>query len=470
MNAVAISAVESYLVASLSGTRELFSAPYVARQLASIFENCCHRVAAVQHASYSCAEKIIVSIPSALCQRTSLFAMLDLLTIMWASCLESETDEYDWRSNFTSPLGTTSVQLSDNYNFRRQTLRTFYRRSREWIGRAINIAPLDIKGLLQTYLSEFNDDESFGHMSLGRSFAFEMGAMIPVTDQRLGAIDAEDQMNINTASDFMAQYTTRQEYRYNEVTRLITFDESNLSSSSKQEKQHLSIHETLTEMERRLLQKEHVSISEIRNALRRAATTLCSASGDYNTILSLFVKIPFAAFTKQVVKLGLSLWIGVIKENPRVESRILMEVAECWVTSVHTKRGIFSERLHHLDPFFIKEEFAPSDKEGSLKQQQRAHDLIAPHYRVLQFITSHYTATRLSSPSIEKAYYRLLRVTFRGLRETASHPLAREVHFHIVLLGLRFLRYHTSISTTAQWRLKDDLLSAALAWFANPPR
>jgi len=62
-----------------------------------------------------------------------------------------------------------------------------------------------------------------------------MGALIPKTDHKLGkvicstghkrslifagAIEAEDQLSINTASDFMAQYTTRQEYRFTEASQ-----------------------------------------------------------------------------------------------------------------------------------------------------------------------------------------------------------------------------------------------------------
>lgn len=149
MAAVALGAVDAYLTRALSGSQELFSAPYVAQQLVSIFESCCHRVAAVQRAAYTCAERLINHVPSALCHRSSLFALLDLLTIMWSSCLEQETEEYDWRSSYKSPQGTTSIQLSDDYTFRRYTLRTFHKRARDWIGRAINIAPLDIKGLLQ---------------------------------------------------------------------------------------------------------------------------------------------------------------------------------------------------------------------------------------------------------------------------------------------------------------------------------
>lgn len=147
--AVAAAATDTFLSNTLSGHKDLFSAPYVAQQLARVFEDCCHRVENVQKVAYTCADKIMSNVPSALCQRTSLFALLDLLSIMWASCLEAETDEYGWTPTHVSASGSTSIQLSDDYPFRRYTLKTFHRRAREWTTRAINAAPLDVKGLLQ---------------------------------------------------------------------------------------------------------------------------------------------------------------------------------------------------------------------------------------------------------------------------------------------------------------------------------
>ena len=98
---------------------------------------------------------------------------------MWISCLEAETDEYEWKSSFTSARGNVTVQLSDNYDLRRRTLNTLYKKAKIWVMSVMNIAPLDVKGLLQTYLSEYDDDGAYGHISLGRSFASEMGGMIP---------------------------------------------------------------------------------------------------------------------------------------------------------------------------------------------------------------------------------------------------------------------------------------------------
>ena len=124
----------------------------------------------------------------------------------------------------------------------------------------------------------------------------------------------------------------------------------------------------------------------------------------------------------------------------------------------------------HLDPFYIREEFAPSDKESLLKRQQAAHNLIAPHLRILQFLSSHFNATRLGSIHVQRIFHRLISVSLQGLRHSTNHPLAREMHFQIVLFGLNILRYSTSLGSTAQWRLKDEILSAALAWFSHPPR
>ena len=146
---VASVSVDLYLTNTLTGRKDLFSAPYVAQQLSSVFEDCCHRVESVQKVAYMCAERITTHVPSVLCQRTSLFTLLDLLTIMWASCLEAETDEYHWTPTHVSPSGATSVQLSDDFTFRRHTLKLFHRRARDWVGRAINLAPLDVKGFLQ---------------------------------------------------------------------------------------------------------------------------------------------------------------------------------------------------------------------------------------------------------------------------------------------------------------------------------
>ena len=90
--------------------------------------------------------------------------------------------------------------------------------------------------------------------------------------------------------------------------------------------------------------------------------------------------------------------------------------------------------------------------------------------RLLQFLGSHFNATRLGSPHTEKVFIRLLNATLDGLKHSTGHPLAREIRFSIILFGLRVLRHSIGIEFDSRCLLKDRLLSSALSWFSFPPQ
>ncbi|KAA8642163.1 hypothetical protein EYZ11_001816 [Aspergillus tanneri] len=56
-----------------------------------------------------------------------------------------------------------------------------------------------------------------------------------------------------------------------------------------------------------------------------------------------------------------------------------------------------------------------------------------------------------------------------GLAQTNGHPLARELHFRIILFGLKVLK-HSGSDIVSLWKLKDKILTAALSWFKHAPR
>ncbi|KAJ0361735.1 hypothetical protein COL154_006672 [Colletotrichum chrysophilum] len=480
MEGIAAAVVDKYLRKTLGGADATFSAQYAASQLVAIFCGCCYRIERVQQAAFSCADRIISQVPSALCHRSSLFALLELLSLMWSSCLEAETDLYAPRSKFTSSLGDVSVELSDDYSFRRHTLDILNRKAKQWVSSVIGIAPLDIKGLLQTYLSEFDDEGAYGHISLGRSFAIELGSLMPSTDQRLQSLDRVGDCNINTGSDFVAQYTTRQEYRYGETlpdrgNELVNFMQLNrrasfLQSSVSSASESANAATALAHVEARIKSKKTTALNEVRDILRRAAALLCRSDRDESAVAHYLVSIPFAMFTKQSIKLGVSLWLGVINENPRLEPRLLTEIAQQWEGTIHKGLGLFNPSMSHPDPFFLKEEFAPSDLEALAKRKQQVHNLLSPHMRLLQFFGSHFNATRLGSPDVQRIFLRLLDVTLDSIRTSTPHPMARELRFQLVLFGLKVLHVCTTIGAIAQWRLKEKCLSAALSWFRFTPR
>ena len=352
MTGIMTTVVDIYLAKTIDGKVATFSAQYAASQLAVILVLCCHRIKRVQHAAFECADKFIRDVPSSLCHRSSLFALLELLSLMWSSCLEAETEIYGPRSVFTSELGKVTLELSDDYIFRRQTLSNLYQKAQSWVPLVLNLAPADVKGLLQTYLSEFDDEGAYGHVSLGRSFAMKMGASITATDQRLNSLELINQTNIDTSSDFIAQYTTRQEYRYGETLPSHGMELLNIMPLRRRDSfmktapnDRANAVTALAHVESRVAGKKPTPLNDVRDILRRAAALLCRSEKDECAIAHYLVSIPFKLFTKESIKFGVSLWLGVMHENSRMEPRLLAEIMQQWEVTIQKKLGLFNPAL-----------------------------------------------------------------------------------------------------------------------------
>jgi phosphatidylinositol 4-kinase len=303
-----------------------------------------------------------------------------------------------------------------------------------------------------------------------------MGSLIPQSDPRLGSIESYDTSEINVASDFMALYTTRQKYRRPEATLLNGSGEDIFGTVGRKPSADIppesaeDLEYSLARLYERSMQGGHIPLVEVRDVLRQAAGLICSSSKPRLSVVHYLVALPFQIFTKETIKLGVSLWLGVIHENPSIEPRILAEVVEAWERSIQRRQGLFNPTFGYLDPLHTKIELLPTDKALMLKKQQKAQDTLSPHSRVLQFFESHFNAIRLGNLQDQQLFCRLISSTVVALCQTQGHPLAREVHFRIVLFGLRVLKHLSPQNISASWKLKDQILSAALSWFKHPAR
>ena len=197
---------------------------------------------------------------------------------------------------------------------------------------------------------------------------FELHILIVCT----GAIERHGEAVPNNASDFIAQYTTRQEYKYADI--LPSYDKES-AQFLKQSKQHRSTGRNhillpvdgltqkppvseaqevdddeamLDYLGHKALEKGYIPIGELRDLLRRAAALLCRSKCEQCNIAQHLVELPFINFTKQSIKLGISLWLGVINENPSMEPRILAVIAQEWEKTVRNRMGVFSLKLRYV--------------------------------------------------------------------------------------------------------------------------
>ena len=102
---------------------------------------------------------------------------------------------------------------------------------------------------------------------------------------------------------------------------------------------------TLAHLDQAITEHSHVSDSKLRDILQRAAALLGVTGEHHCSIAHLLVGIPFAIFTEKAIELGISLWLSVINENPRMGTRLLVEIAVKWQDTVRKSRGMFDQRL-----------------------------------------------------------------------------------------------------------------------------
>ncbi|RAL15683.1 1-phosphatidylinositol 4-kinase STT4 [Aspergillus homomorphus CBS 101889] len=479
MGAIAEKVVSHHLSLTLAGKLEHFSAPFLSRELAGFFVACCHRVERVQNMAVLCANRIMRECPSALCEKTSLFALLELLTVMWQSCIEGELDEYEWKPTFTSPTGIVQVDLPDSYTFRERTLQVLLERARAWVTTVMNISPLDVKGLLQAYLSTSDDKSVVGQISLGRSFALEMGAQIPNSNPRLGSIKNDSIGGVlNIASGFISQLSTRERYKTSEPLAVDGLVQDpgvsygfhgpapivpNISTAR-------AVEDALSKIHTQLRAGTNFPITHIRNVLRQAAAIVGNHTDNHDRLARYLVTVPFEQFSKESIDIGMSLWLGVMHENPRMGVKLLSEIMGAWERSIQRKRNLFDPSFKCMDPFYTKIELLPTDRSLAARNQEKAQEKLIPHLRVLEFFESHFNATRLANAQGQPLFCRLIDGTTTGLLQASNHPLARELYFRIILFSLKVLSTCSSQDEAFQWKIKDQILSAALTWFRTSPR
>lgn len=178
----------------------------------------------------------------------------------------------------------------------------------------------------------------------------------------------------------MALYTTRQKYRRPDLRLLHGPNDDLLGAIGLYIKTHvllpiltfLSDHKpeaevspeaadrlesTLSHLYGRSVNGEEIPFVEFRDALRQAAGLICSSSKPRLSVVHYLVALPFRIFTKETIKLGVSLWLGVIHENPSIEPRVLAEVVEAWERSIQCRQGLFDPEFGYvisLNPFVAR--------------------------------------------------------------------------------------------------------------------
>lgn len=450
MSHIAMDVTKLYITNVISGGKEEFTIGNVSQELKEMFILCCHRVQAIQEVSYSCCDLVINAVPAALCKDLSLYALLDLLTLVWTSCLDAETDEYEPRTTFVSETSNIKLELSDSYEQRRENLNRLLAKARSWVGLTLKIMTYDLKSLLTAYLSQLNEYRQVNDVSLGCTFALEMGGQISKGDGELNAITGlQPVFPASTASGFLSQY----------IWRMHLKDQKTFYTDGRSLDKLKDLLEPLLSD-----QKLNINLNEMKVILAQSSRYLgIGPEGVYITKAA--VKLPFMHLSDRYVQLGISLWLWIMNYVADMRAPLYAQLALEWEATVKNHKGLYSRKYDPIGLEYDRMEYAPSNKLEVEHEAGVAIRAFAPHLSLIRFLSSTFQASLYESRHLLKIFTRIAKVGLEGLKHASLSPLARTVRFELIRFALDVADVHLRFSAKIKDGLKDLIITSALTWF-----
>ncbi len=455
-----------YILSVKRGGAAKFSADNVAKQLKKILTLCCHRISELQEVAFKCCDLIIKNLPSCLCNKESLYALVELLSLLFESCLDADSNQYEPRSVFRSKRVDITLRLSDSYSYRRATLSRFHSKAREWVRLVLTRCNDDMKSLLSAYISDSGDEfKSSSHMEYGISLAIEMAGSISSRDRELSSIGLIDGERPDSLAGFLSQFRWRTSFKNDVMSKLVKSEKVEIANI--RHKNYILLR--LQDIETQILQQKIIPNSELFKVLQDAAGYLILINGINAEIARALVKIPFIVFTAPIIKFAAGIWSCVINEKPELESLLLSEIEQLWEDTIESKVGLYSKKEDIPGAEYCLMEYAPTDMEELNLKASIASKSLEPHLYLIRMFASHFQATLYLSDHLLKIFTRIVIKGLQGISANygSFHPYARLARFELIRFGLDVLSVHIQLSSRIKEQLKDLVFSASLNWFTR---
>ncbi|CCH41494.1 phosphatidylinositol 4-kinase [Wickerhamomyces ciferrii] len=457
IGSIAISVVSKFIKLTGKGGNHHFSSDSVAEQLTKILILTCHRNYDLQDAAFQSANLFLNKLPSSLCHHQSLYTLLDLLTLLFDSIVDSDTNKYEPQRQFFLKHSKVKVTLSDSYKWRRSTLEQLHKKAKEWTLLSLTKSSQDMKSLLQAYITDLGVFKRLNSVEFGVSFAVEVAGTILPTDLELSNIPSTTFEKPDTIAGFLSQYSWRSRNIAEKASIVPIKDlRNNKDEELKRLRQKIAIGEAVTEQ-------------ELLNVLDLIASLLILRQPDEDTARLVFelVSIPFNVFTSDSMKVATTVWLSIIKERQDLSFLLLSEIAVCWEDSIKRRRGLYSKEFDLLDEGFLKMTYSPSDKQRIKYHSNLVSESLQTHLHVIKLFSSHFQGTLYQSDHLLKIFTRAVTTGLEHLNVASLHPFARLIRNELIKLGFDVLHVHIKIQSAFVISLTNSILQGILSWFVK---
>lgn len=467
--------ITSVFLKQLSFKAVQHSMPHsVSEEVCKILVRCTHRMRKVREAAIHTARQVIETFSALMCDRTVVFTLLEILTLMRRSCEMQYNDEYSPIHEFRSDKLDLVLVLTDDYAVRNEITSQLYSVAQRWLTLAISRAPLEVQSTLQSYLNESRDVLLIDSVEMGAGLALHFSKAISRLDRQ------ETMMPViggwqSDCSNLVASQFAAKNYYDGELSGARHVLREGLGSLQKDapattsDKERHAFKQQMASAINKVHTKDALSIVEIRRLLLRAVSVLIASPSMDADILHSLVSLPMTVFSPLAIAAGIDAWTWLVRQRPEAEIALMGEISAGWLSTIREGKGLFSTSMNYHDPFETPIEYTPSDKKIMDVEKKKADRLLRPHLLLIQVLSSQFQAVKYSEAGIMISLARLMMRSLGAADRMSTHPLSREVRFSLLLFGFQILA-SSRTEALLELRFRDLLFKAAFAWFAIRPQ
>lgn len=447
------------------GADKQFCAENIARQLTYMLTQSCYNLVDLQDAAIKCCDLLISRVPSSLCHPTSLFALFDLLTLLYDSVVDAEINQYE--PTFTYMAKKTGIQLKlpDSYTWRLETFTRLHEKAKSWLRLLLLKCATDTKSLIQSYATEIDKYPSSQKIQFGTSFALEMAGSINSTDRELSHLP---KFAGDTSVNLLPTIVSQLSWRSNLVSDLMI--RVSFHSKGESDKAFLNLRSQVSDLKTLLRDPErHALFNEVTDLMGEIAAFMLIQDENLAELVRYLVEIPFIVLESSVMKSAAILWNTVMKERPSLTILLLSQIANGWETSINLKQGIFSKANDLKCCELSKMEYSPSDFKYASKVANSVSKSFQPHSQIIKLLSSNFEATMNESDHLLKTFTRFVKVGLSKIIHGSLHPFSRLIRFELVRFSFDVLAYHTKLGSRSCQRLTVLIFDSAMSWFKSRP-
>lgn len=452
-------------------------------QLHTLLKLCCHRLPKVHHSAIKIADRIVVAFPQIFTDKSLISLLLELVQLLWLACEAEYRDEYCPVYKFTSTKADVTIVLGDSYEYRKDICTRFTDFARKWLHLSVERAPLEVNGLLQNYLAEFDPLQACmpaDTVHLGRSLALEVGRAASSAQPVIQYAPQVSHAILDNASEFVDAFTSRRHYR-GEMTGIAHFGGIERGVTVRQGDDHLSsnrqvlidqvpvVNKMLADILHDVKSNLVVPIGHLHHALYRAAGLLITLPKVDGDLIRNIVRIPVQIFSPDSLHIGTAVWDWIVVERPDFEKLLMVEMLSMWNWCQRHRKGLYSPVLNSQHPFVSRMTYTPSDKAIRQTNCQVANYLFGPHMTWIYFLSSRFHAIGHRNKQLSNMFIRLIQESLQNYHLLSTHPLSRMGRFQLLVLAVRMLRANR-MEALQEYKFRHLIYRTAFNWFTFAPR